>query len=138
MGETVLPINRHWMMCAIMKRFRRINASARQRPVFDLRMPVLLKPGRFTTALACPGIAPAAFNSRLTQPLFTELASLLQNALFATDQMRLRSPELRIPKQSYQISQDFLYVSNLPMTNITISLCALSESTNNPEEQTQC
>jgi hypothetical protein len=121
-----------------MKRFRRINATARQRPVFDLRMPVLLKPGRFTTALACPGIAPAAFNSRLTQPLFTELASLLQNALFATDQMRLRSPELRIPKQSYQISQDFLYVSNLPMTNITISLCALSESTNNPEEQTQC
>jgi hypothetical protein len=125
-------------MCAIMKRFRRINATARQRPVFDLRMPVLLKPGRFTTALACPGITPAAFNSRLTQPLFTELANLLQNALFATDQMRLRSPEVRIPKQSYQISQDFLYVSNLPMTNITISLCALSESTNNPEEQTQC
>ena len=42
MGETVLPINRHWMMCAIMNRFRRINARARHRPVFDLRMPALL------------------------------------------------------------------------------------------------
>jgi hypothetical protein len=137
-GETVLPMNRHWMMCAIMNRFRRTKARARHRLVFELRMPVLLKPGRLTTALTCPGIAPAAFNSGLTQPLFTELANLLQNALFATDQMRLRSPELRIPKQSYQISQDFPYVSNLPMTNITISLCPLSESTNNPQEQTQC
>jgi hypothetical protein len=91
-----------------------------------------------TPALALPGITPAAFNSGLTQPLFTELANLLQNALFATEQMGLRSPELRIPKQSYQISQDFLYVSNLPMTNITVSLCTLSESTNNPEEPTQC
>ena len=42
MGEIVLPINRHWMMCAIMNRFRRISAAARHRPVFDLRMPVLL------------------------------------------------------------------------------------------------
>ena len=42
MGEIVLPINRHWMICAIMNRFRRINAAARHRPVFDLRMPVLL------------------------------------------------------------------------------------------------
>jgi hypothetical protein len=42
MGEIVLPINRHWMMCAIMNRFRRISAAARQRLVFDLRMPVLL------------------------------------------------------------------------------------------------
>src|SRR6478609_3516242 len=102
------------MMCAIMNRFSRINAAARHRPVVDLRMPVLLKPGRFTTALACPGITPAAFNSRLTQPLFTELANLLQNALFATDQMRLRSPELRIPKQSYQISQDFFTFPTCP------------------------
>jgi hypothetical protein len=121
-----------------MNKFRAINAAPRHRPVFDLRMPVLLKPGRLIPTLARPGITPAAFNSGLTQPLFTELANLLQNALFATDDMRLRSPELRIPKQSYQISQDFLYVSNLTMTNITISLCALSESANNPEEQTQC
>ena len=28
-----------------MNRFRRISAAARQRPVFDLRMPLLLKPG---------------------------------------------------------------------------------------------
>jgi hypothetical protein len=118
-----------------MNKFRAINAAARHRPVFELRMPVLLKPGTLSPALARPGIAPAAFNSGLTQPLFTELANLLQNALFATDQMRLRSPELRIPKQSYQISQDFLYVSNLPMANITIPFC---ESTNNPEEETQC
>ena len=41
-GEIVLPINRHWMMCAIMNRFRRINAAARHRPVFDFRMPFLL------------------------------------------------------------------------------------------------
>ncbi len=42
MGETVLPISRHWMMCAIMNRFRAINAAARHRLVFDLRTPVLL------------------------------------------------------------------------------------------------
>ena len=41
-GETVRLINRHWMMCAIMNRFRRINAAARHRLVFDFRMPVLL------------------------------------------------------------------------------------------------
>jgi hypothetical protein len=45
-----------------------------------------------TPALAPPGITPAAFNSWLTQPLFTELANLPQNALFATEQMGLRSP----------------------------------------------
>src|SRR6476660_7012953 len=108
------------MMCAIMNRFRRTKARARHRLVFELRMPVLLKPGKLTPALICPGIAPAAFNSGLTQPLFTELANLLQNALFATDRIRLRSAEVRIPKQSYQISQDFPYVSNVPMTNITV------------------
>ena len=42
MGETVLPVNRHWIMCATMNRFRRINAAARHRLVFDSRMPVLL------------------------------------------------------------------------------------------------
>ena len=41
-GEIVLPINRHWMMCAIMNRFRAISAAPRHRLVFDLRMPVLL------------------------------------------------------------------------------------------------
>jgi hypothetical protein len=40
-----------------------------------------------TPTPARPGVAPAAFNSRLMQPLFTELANLLQNALFATGQM---------------------------------------------------
>jgi hypothetical protein len=42
MGEIVLPIRRHWMMCAIMNKFRAINAAARHRLVFDSRMPVLL------------------------------------------------------------------------------------------------
>src|SRR6476469_6747890 len=102
------------MMCAIMNRFRRINASPRHRPVFDLRMPVLPYPGRLIPTLARPGIAPAAFNSWLMHPLFTELANLLQNALFATEQMGLRSPELRIPKQSYQISQDFFTFPTCP------------------------
>jgi hypothetical protein len=69
------------------------------------------------------------------QPLFTELTNLLQNALFATGEMRFLSAELRIPQQSYRISQDFLYVANLRMANTTIPLY---ESTNNPEEQTQC
>jgi hypothetical protein len=41
-GETVLPMIRHCTMCAIMNKFRRINAAARHRLVFDLRMPVLL------------------------------------------------------------------------------------------------
>jgi len=40
MGETVLPPTRHWMMCAIMNKLRRINAAARHRLVFDLRIPV--------------------------------------------------------------------------------------------------
>jgi len=43
------------------------------------------------SALARTGLTPALFNSGLTQPLFTELANLLQNALFATGQLRLRS-----------------------------------------------
>ena len=86
-------------------------------------------------ALARPGIAPAAFNSRLTQPLFTELANLLENALFATEQMRCDPESCELQNNRYRISQDFLYVSNLPMANITIPFC---ESTNNPEEQTQC
>jgi hypothetical protein len=28
------------MMCAIMNKFRRINAAARHRPLFDLRIPL--------------------------------------------------------------------------------------------------
>ena len=50
----------------------------------------------------------------------------------------LRFPELRIPKQSLSNFAGFSLRSNLPMTNSTIPLCALSESTNNPKEQTQC
>jgi hypothetical protein len=65
------------------------------------------------------------------QPLFTELANLLQNALFATEQMRFKSQEPRIPNNRYRISQDFPYGSNLLMANITIPFC---ESTNNPKE----
>ena len=68
-------------------------------------------------ALARTGIAPALFNSWLTQPLFTELANLLQIVRFATEQ---------------------IYVSNLPITYIPIPFRALSEVTNNLEEQTQC
>ena len=41
-GDTVLPVNRHWIMCAIMNKFRRISAAARHRLVFDSRMPLLL------------------------------------------------------------------------------------------------
>jgi hypothetical protein len=89
--------------------------------------------------LARPGVAPALFNSRLTQPLFTELANLLQNALFATEQIGFAIPALQIPKRSVsKFRKFFLYVSNLSMTNITIPVCALSESTINPEEQTPC
>jgi hypothetical protein len=88
--------------------------------------------------VARAGITPALFNSWLTQPLFTELANLLQNALFATGQIGLRFPELQIPKQSLSNFEDFLFLSNLPMANIPISFCAFCESTNNPEEQTQC
>jgi hypothetical protein len=42
-----------------------------------------------TPALPRAGIARAAFNSGLTQPLFTELANLLQIVLFASEQMEL-------------------------------------------------
>ena len=79
MGEIVLPINRHWMMWAIIKRFRAINAAARHRPVFDLRMPVGPYPEALKPSLARPEVATTALASRLTQPLFTKLANLLQN-----------------------------------------------------------
>jgi hypothetical protein len=69
-------------------------------------------------------------------PLFTELANLLQNALFATEQMGCDLQSCELQNNRYRISQDFLYGSNLPMTNITIPFCPLFESTNNPEEQT--
>src|SRR5262245_32029150 len=42
------------------------------------------------------------------------------------------------PNNRYRISQDFLYVAKLFMADTAIPFCALSESTNNPEEKTQC
>src|SRR5947207_14318271 len=72
-------------MSAIVKRLRRINAGARHRLFFDSRMSSYCSRGTLTPPLARPGIAPAAFNSRLTQPLFTELANLLQNTRRATE-----------------------------------------------------
>src|SRR6266566_7750091 len=70
-------------MCAIMNKLRVINAAARHRLVFDLRIPVLLYPGAACPAVAlakadAPAVArreigPMVFNSRLTQPLFTRL-----------------------------------------------------------------
>src|SRR5262249_60629829 len=78
-GEIVLPIIRHWMMCAIMNKFRVISAAARHRLVLDLRMPALLYPGTLTPAVVLREI-PIVFNSRLMQPLFTKLANLGQNA----------------------------------------------------------
>jgi len=66
------------------------------------------------------------------------LANLLQIALFATAQMRLSPQSCEFQNNRYRISKDFLYVSKLRMANITIPFCALSESTNNPEEKTQC
>ena len=40
-----------------------------------------------TPALASLGTTPAAFNSGLTQPLFTELANLPQNTRCASEQL---------------------------------------------------
>ena len=89
-------------------------------------------------ALARFELVPAAFNSALTQPLFTELANLLQNALFATGQIELQSTEAQFQGNRYRISKDFLYLPNLRMANTTIPHSALPESTNNPEEQIPC
>ena len=82
-----------------MNRFRRISAAARQRLVFDLRMPA--GPcSRLAVSRRCPDVAssparrrnavatiPSVFNSRLMQPLFTELANLLQNTRRATERL---------------------------------------------------
>jgi hypothetical protein len=43
------------------------------------------------------------FNSRLTQPLFTRLANLLQNALCATEHMRLQSQGHEFQNNRYQV-----------------------------------
>ena len=67
-----------------MKRFRRINAAARHRLVFDLRIPALPSRATLKPALARLDIAAGTFGSRLTQPLFTELANLRQNRIRAT------------------------------------------------------
>jgi hypothetical protein len=48
-------------------------------------------------ALVRPGIAPAAFNSGLTQPLFTELANLLQKRAVRHRPDAGAIPEPRIP-----------------------------------------
>src|ERR1043166_3941221 len=79
------------MMCAIMNTLSVISANARHRPVFDLRIPVMLWPGALTLAVARGEIGPIVFNSRLTQPLFTRLPNLLQNTLCASEQ----APTLR-------------------------------------------
>ena len=75
-GEIVLPMTRHWMMCASMSRFRMISAAARQRLVLDLRMAVLALP-RMLLPAAMLRDAPIGFDSRLMQLLFTKLANLL-------------------------------------------------------------
>src|SRR5581483_5848081 len=58
------------MMCAIMNRFRRINASARQRLVFDLRIPFFWKPESFPISAATPAGERDVCDSALRQPLF--------------------------------------------------------------------
>src|SRR5579884_653323 len=58
------------MMCAIMNRFRRINASARQRLVFDLRIPFLWNPESLPISAATPAGERDVCNSALRQPLF--------------------------------------------------------------------
>jgi len=110
-------------MCAIMNKLRAIKAAPRHRPVFDLRMPVLLKPGTLIAAVA-PRETPMVFNSRLMQPLFTRMANLLQNALRANEQMQFRSHSANSKTIVTEFSQDFLCFSNLLMTNTTIPLCA--------------
>ena len=58
--------------------------------------------------------------------------------------VRYRADGVAIPRAEnsktivIEFRKIFFTFSNLPMTNSTIPLCALSESTNNPKEQTQC
>src|SRR5436309_15531660 len=102
------------MMCAIMNKLRVISAAARHRPVFDLRIPLLLYPGTLTPPGVRPEIAPIAFNSGLTQPLFTRLANLAQNTLCANSKTTIVTKS----------SRDFLYFLHLLMADIAISVCA--------------
>src|SRR6476469_9067249 len=83
------------MMCAIMNKLRAIKAAPRHRPVFDLRMPVLLKPGTLIAAVA-PRETPMAFNSWLMQPLFTRFSLLFQSADDKHYDSTLRVPNPRI------------------------------------------
>src|SRR5437762_1016744 len=122
------------MMCAIMNKLRAINAAARHRLVFDLRIPVLLYPGTAcsTVALAkadAPAVArreigPVVFSSRLMHPLFTRLANLAQNppdANCSSRQRRRNRMQIGAPhsqKTVTKLLKDFLYFSGLVMRSV--------------------
>src|SRR6266705_130215 len=115
------------MMCAIINKLRAINAAARHRPVFDLRIPVLLYPGAAcpavsltktdTPAVARREIGSMVLNSLLTQPLFTRMANLAQNAACASEKANSKAIVT-------ELSQDFLYFSHLLMPDSAMSPCA--------------
>jgi hypothetical protein len=67
-----------------MNKLRRISAAARHRLVFDLRIP-LFGSGEFLKIPAFREMG--VVGSRLTQPLFTRLANLLQNKASASKQI---------------------------------------------------
>jgi hypothetical protein len=71
-----------------MNKFRRISAAARHRLVFDLRIP-LFGSWEFFPADAGPLFEESGiFRSRLTQPVFTRLANLLENIRDASERYR--------------------------------------------------
>src|SRR5882724_12632652 len=71
------------------------------------------------------------FNSRLMHPLFTRLVNLLQNALSATRQMQLRSPEREFQNNRYRVFAGFSLLFQSNDDKHYDSTLRLPESTNN-------
>ena len=68
-GETVRPAIHHWMTWATMSRFTRPSAAARQRLVFDFRMPLRAPEKNFRGS---PAVTLPVRFSMFSHPVFTK------------------------------------------------------------------
>src|SRR5262245_36927182 len=114
------------MTCAIMNKLRRISAPARHRLVFDLRIPLFGK-AEFLQTSTFREIG--VVGSRQTQPLFTRLATSLQNKASASKHTVRRS-QAPARQHAEMHARSVFFQQNRHQISITRSLHLPSTTTN--------